>query len=220
MVRGGRVIVGITEGYSMAKQSSVGIARYQVPNVRYSIYRQCTRNLWCQFLRKPLLQLCQCTVAVRDLVLFHLVHFGVTILVSCRTKNVKRPSKLTFVLRTRKRHPSLTIPRVSGERSKYRGCILPQHTKIRWPPCRHDFALGNPLKQNRLMAGTGRVGKRTDSLGRLVLVRGQQVVKTRVADRCHEPFAKRTLSFVLTYIGKIKIKIRHTCRAPAVHLER
>ena len=82
-----------------------------------------------------------------------------------------------------------TLPCAKTSTGK-KGIEKAELTKITRPPCRHNLAIRDPLKENRLMPRSRRVRKRAHGLGRLVLVRREQVVEPGVADGFEEPFAR------------------------------
>jgi len=66
-----------------------------------------------------------------------------------------------------------------------------RRTKVTRPPRRHNLAIRDALEEDGLVSGPRRVRKGAHGLGGFVVVGGQEVVETVVADGFEKPFAGR-----------------------------
>lgn len=84
---------------------------------------------------------------------------------------------------------SADIPKLVGPRA---GTILPfARFSGDWIQIQVAAHIHSSLKNDRLLARSGAVGKGADGLGALVFVRHKQIVQAFVAQRLKEPFAMR-----------------------------
>ena len=82
------------------------------------------------------------------------------------------------------------IPKLVGPRA---GTIFPFARCISgdWSQIQVAAHIHSSLKNDRLLARSGTVGKGADGLGALVFVRHEEIVQAFIAQRLKEPFAMR-----------------------------